>query len=198
MKFLQQAVFLLSFLTVAQSLSFYWDWGRCPKVTVKQDFQVQEYLGTWYEISRYPAPFESFDDRCTQAVYSEDERENYIGVYNSGLRPDGSIYSVEGYAWIPDPEQPGKLKVTFSGSELFAGDYWVLDTDYDRYSLIHSCQDFLIFHTEINWILSHYRQLDDDTLQTLYNQFADQGVKTKPFQMANQEGCGEEETESVE
>ncbi len=131
MEFFQRTIFLFSFLAVARSLPsplpIYWAWGGCPKATTKPDFQVQEYLGTWYEIVRYPAPFESFDDRCTQAVYTPDEtRDNYIGVKNSGIRPDGSVNLAEGTAWIPDANEPGKLKVTFSIRKYFRSSFHIV------------------------------------------------------------------------
>ena len=113
MTFLQHVI-LISLLSLAQSSdSLYWDWGRCPKVSVKSDFELDRYLGTWYEIARYPAPFESFDDRCTTAQYSLLD-DGSVSVYNSGMRPDGSLYDAEGVARAPDEDEPAKLKVRFS------------------------------------------------------------------------------------
>ena len=107
------ALLLLSCLSVAQS-EISWFWGRCPRVTVKPDFDVTSYLGTWYEIARYPNPFESEDARCVQAVYGASDKPNYITVTNTGIEADGSISKAEGEAWIADSDEPGKLLVRFS------------------------------------------------------------------------------------
>ncbi len=112
----------LLFLTLSVTVvhgDFYWDWGWCPDVVVKDDFVVDQYLGTWYQIARYPNNFQSEDATCTQAVYSSSEKgENYINVLNQGVLPDGSITSIKGEAWIPDPSEPGKLLVRFSPCKI--------------------------------------------------------------------------------
>ena len=105
------ALLLLSCLSVAQSLF----WGPCPQVSVKPDFDITSYPGTWYEIARYPTHSpESEDVRCVQGVYGTSDKPNYVTVKNSGIEPDGSITQVVGEAWIPDEDEPGKLLVRFS------------------------------------------------------------------------------------
>lgn len=49
---------------------------HCPKVTVMKDFDVEPYLGVWYEHEKYPFIFE-LGGKCIQAEYT--------------LRPDGKI-----------------------------------------------------------------------------------------------------------
>ena len=72
----------------------------------------------------------------------------------------------------------------------------MLDTDYDQYSFVHSCQDFLIFHTQIDWILSRDAQLDEATIDGLYTQLENEGVDTTPMKLSNQEGCGDQGDEN--
>ena len=72
-----------------------------------------------------------------------------------------------------------------------SGNYWVLDTDYETYSLVHSCGDFFfkIFHLQIEWILSPQRTLDEATLNQLYGKLEEQGISTDPFIFTDQSDC---------
>jgi apolipoprotein D and lipocalin family protein len=43
-----------------------------------------------------------------------------------------------------------------------SGNYWVVDTDYENYSLVYSCKSYLgIMKSEAVWFLSRKRTLDD-------------------------------------
>lgn len=95
-------------------------------MTAKQDFDALRYLGTWYEIARYPVPFQS-GCVATTAKY-EPINSSTVGVINT-CREDalnGKVKQIEGRA---DIVSPGKLKVSFDGVPFVKGDYWVLWTD---------------------------------------------------------------------
>jgi hypothetical protein len=65
--------------------------GKCPKVKVVNHFNLQRYLGTWYEVRTYSVPWRA-NGRCTTAEY--------------GLYPNGTVSilnTVELYG------QPGQL-----------------------------------------------------------------------------------------
>jgi apolipoprotein D and lipocalin family protein len=94
-----------------------------PDKTVQLD--LSRYLGTWYEIARFPNFFEKGCVGVT-ATYSKGEG-NEVVVLNRCLQDklDGEVKRANGKAWAPDPKQPGKLKVQFFWP--FSGDYWVLE-----------------------------------------------------------------------
>lgn len=70
------------------------------------------------------------------------------------------------------------------------GKYWVLDTDYDHYTLIYSCTDLAgLSHIEFAWILSRSRTLDDKYKTKLFDLVTSYGIKTSNFQTEVQEGC---------
>ena len=79
-----------------------------------------QYLGLWYEIARYPVPYER-NLRCVTAEYSNAPiLPDWIVVNNSGKRigsDESSGDGAQGRAYASDPSQPGKLTVTFSGIE---------------------------------------------------------------------------------
>jgi lipocalin len=42
--------------------------------------------------------------------------------------PNGTVYTIDGYAYIPDADEPGKLKVHFNSDDAapFDAPYWIL------------------------------------------------------------------------
>ncbi len=89
-----------------------------PAKTVELD----RYLGKWYEMARYEAPFQKGCDGVT-ADYALRE-DGKIAVVNSCTR-DGKTDSADGKAKIVAGSGNAKLKVSFFGP--FYGDYWILD-----------------------------------------------------------------------
>jgi apolipoprotein D and lipocalin family protein len=134
--------------------------GRHPPLPTVEHVDVERYLGTWYEIARYPAPFQ---EGCvaTSANYSAREGGG-IRVVNRCLVDslEGELREAEGRARIVDTETNAKLKVTFFWP--FYGDYWVLalGPDYEWSLVGEPGRRYL-------WILSRTRQMDPDTYRDI-------------------------------
>jgi len=96
-------------------------------ISSKAVFEPERYLGTWYEVARYPVPFEA---GCVGVTATYGLREDgLISVLNICRNPDGSEKSrIAGTAEIVGP---GRLKVRFPSVPFVAADYWVLWTDSD-------------------------------------------------------------------
>ena len=86
---------------------------------------LQSYLGRWYEMARYEAPFQK-DCEAVTANYSL-RTDGNITVLNSCRKGavDGPLKTATGRAKLVDGAQGAKLRVSFFGP--FYGDYWVLD-----------------------------------------------------------------------
>ncbi len=127
--------------------------GKHPHLPTVERVDLDRYLGTWYEIARYPAPFQ---EGCvaTSATYSLRDGGG-IRVLNRCLveRFDGELREAEGRAKIVDRDTNARLKVTFFWP--FYGDYWVLDLgpDYEWALVGEPSRKYL-------WILSRSRQMD--------------------------------------
>ena len=88
-------------------------------------FAPERYLGTWYEVARFPVPFEAGCVGVT-AEYGLIS-ESVISVKNTCRNEDGSVRStIEGTAEIVGR---GRLEVTFPSVPFGASDYWVLWVD---------------------------------------------------------------------
>lgn len=96
-------------------------------ISSKAVFEPQRYLGTWYEVARYPVPFEAGCVGVTATYGMRDD--GLLSVLNICRDPRGVETSrIEGTAEIVGP---GRLKVRFASVPFVAADYWVLWTDQD-------------------------------------------------------------------
>ena len=123
------------------------------------DFELDRYLGQWYEIARLDHSFERGME-CVTADYSLRD-DGGVRVLNRGVKlDDGEIELAEGRAYFIGDENVGRLKVSFFGP--FYGGYNVLALDDDyRWSLVAGPdRDYL-------WILARTPSLDEATRQEL-------------------------------
>jgi apolipoprotein D and lipocalin family protein len=137
--------------------------GNCPNLSVVEPFDLQKYLGTWYEIEKYPARFES-GGKCVFAVYTLNPNGT-IQVRNSNIRTETGVYDqIIGSARLADPTgKQAKLLVTFPTAPVQReAPYWVLQTDYDYYAIVWSCTPTGENNMQFLWYLSRTRNPDDD------------------------------------
>ncbi len=110
------------------------------------DFELNRYLGQWYEIARLDHSFERNLD-CVTASYSLRD-DGGVRVINRGYNLTEQTWNeAEGRAYFIDDENIGRLKVSFFGP--FYGGYNVLELDEDyQWALVSGPnRDYL-------WILS--------------------------------------------
>jgi apolipoprotein D and lipocalin family protein len=132
---------------------------------------LSQYLGTWYEIARYP---HSFQENCfaSQANYTMLE-DGIIRVVNrcwlGGF--DGELNEAEGKAWIVDKTTNAKLKVQFFWP--FSGDYWViiLDPEYQYAVVGHPSLEYL-------WILNRSQKMEPQLYKKLLQNIEQRGYDT--------------------
>lgn len=154
---------------------------------VVREFNLQKYLGTWYEIARYDHRFERGLVGVTANYSIRDDGK--IKVVNSGYKNsfDGKFSQSVGKAKIPNPKgAPAKLKVSFF--LFFYGDYFVMELDENyQWAVIGSSSDKYL------WILSRTPQIEDDLYAELLNRLKKRGydvskliiVEQKPSEYKN-------------
>jgi len=68
--------------------------------------------------------------------------------------------------------------------------YWIVDTDYDTYSLVYSCVDINGYaRGEIYWILARENTLPDDTIARLKKVLTERGLIFGKFYKTGQKDC---------
>lgn len=75
----------------------------------------------------------------------------------------------------------------FTSSDAPPAPYWVLSTDYDSYTLVHSCTNFGILHAEFAWIMSRQPTLPEETLEELHSTLSSIGVNINKLLTTNQD-----------
>lgn len=138
---------------------------RHPPLDVVAGFDLERYLGTWYEIARTPAWYER-GCQDTTAHYSL-QRDGSIEVVNRCQRRAGTS-EVRGRAWVPDAAVPARLTVQFRWP--FRGDYEVIYVDGDYHVALVGSRD-----RRHAWILCREPHLDEETYQLCCDFLAEQG-----------------------
>jgi apolipoprotein D and lipocalin family protein len=134
------------------------------------DFELERYLGRWYEIARLDHRFE----RGLTAVTAEYSRRDDGGVrvVNRGYDADaGEWQSATGKAYFVDAPDTGRLKVSFFGPFYGAYNVIALDEDYRWAMVAGPSLDYL-------WILARTPALDDAVVSRLVDQAARLGFAT--------------------
>jgi apolipoprotein D and lipocalin family protein len=159
-------------LSLLLSLLFGGCVGIPEKVTPVDGFDVQRYLGKWYEIARLDHSFERGLTRVT-AEYSLSE-DGGIAVTNRGYSPSENRWKeAVGKAYFVQEPSKGHLKVSFFGP--FYGSYVIVDLDKDAYQYSLVCgpdRSFL-------WILSRTPTMQAEVKDTLIAKAAALGFETK-------------------
>ena len=130
------------------------------RVEPVSNFELNRYLGTWYEIARLDHSFERGLSQV-QAEYSRRD-DGGVKVINRGFdAARGEWREAEGKAYFVEDSNTGYLKVSFFGP--FYGAYVIMELDHKgyQYSLVSGPdRDYL-------WILSRTPKMDADTLERL-------------------------------
>ena len=135
------------------------------------NFDVNRYLGKWYEIARTENRFEQGLDQITAEYSLRDD--GGVHVINSGVDSEtGQRQSADGKAYFIGSPDVGSLKVSFFGP--FYGGYHIVDLDkqnYDYAMIAGSDRDYL-------WILARKPKLDQAVLQRLIENAKQLGFDT--------------------
>ncbi len=100
--------------------------GYPDNIRPVKDFNLPQYLGTWYEIARLDHSFERGMQQVT-ATYSM-RPDGGVRVLNRGFDTrKGQWNEAEGKAYFVGPDDQGHLKVSFFGP--FYGSYVVFQLD---------------------------------------------------------------------
>jgi apolipoprotein D and lipocalin family protein len=134
-------------------------------------FEVDQYLGKWYEIARLDHRFERGLSNVSATYTLRDD--GTISVLNRGFSAEnGEWKEARGTARFRGDRTVGSLKVTFLWP--FYGGYHIIALDRDDYTyamITGPSRSYL-------WILSRTKELDKATLDGLVREAAELGFAT--------------------
>ena len=137
-----------------------------PPVATILTLDVPRYMGTWYEIAKFPNRFQAKCTANTRAQYLA-QTDGSVQVLNSCATADGSTIDALGKAIQVGATNSPKLQVRFapvwlSWLPMVWGDYWVidLDADYQLAAVSDAKREYL-------WVLSRTPQVSAKAYDTL-------------------------------
>ncbi len=143
-------------------------------VATGASIDVPRYMGTWYEVAKFPNRFQKKCARNTQATYSL-QADGAVRVANRCTMSDGVMNEAIGAARQIGPPTSPKLEVRFAPAWLSFlpwvwGNYWVIDLDanYQWVAVSEPGREFL-------WILSRTPQMEPAAYQALVLRLAEKG-----------------------
>ena len=146
---------------------------------------VSRYLGTWYEIAKFPNWFQRKCASNTKAVYSAKSDGN-LRVHNSCKTASGETTEAEGLARQIGAKDSPKLEVRFAPEwlsfiPLVWGDYWVIDLDpqYQVAAVSDPRREYL-------WVLSRTPQLDPKVYADLLQRLKQQQFDIQKLELTTQ------------
>lgn len=139
-------------------------------------FDPARYAGLWYEVARFPVPFQA---GCTHTTAEYGLVGTGLTVKNACLK-DGRRVVIEGTAKVVGP---GRFEVRLGGVP-FAGDYWVLWVDEGYRTAVVGVPS-----GRAGWILNRTPGIPPDRLQAAREVLAFNGYDLGKLQMTPQDGA---------
>ena len=155
--------------------------GMPDGVKPVEDFELEPYLGKWYEIARLDHSFERGLSRVTAEYSLRDD--GGLRVVNRGWSADDEEWQeAEGKAYFVEGEDLGYLKVSFFGP--FYGSYVIfgLDREQYQYSFVSGPD------TSYLWLLSRTAEVDEEVLEQFREKAESLGFDTSALIMVDQAG----------
>ncbi len=146
---------------------------RVPEgVTVIEKFELERYLGTWYEIARIENSFEK-DFTSVTATYTLDQ-DGTVAVLNRGYDAEEGVWKESrGKAKFVDDPAKGALKVSFFGP--FYSSYNIIGLDREGYEWAIVCG----YKKSLFWILARKPVMEPGLLEELLEKADSMGFETE-------------------
>lgn len=134
-------------------------------------FQVNRYLGLWYEIARLDHPFERGLTRVTARYRLRDD--GGLQVINRGYSPaEDRWQQAEGKAYFVNDPHQGYLKVSFFGP--FYGSYVIFELDREDYNYAFITGPDMSYL----WLLARTPRVDQELVTRFIEQSQELGFNT--------------------
>lgn len=157
-----------------------------PLQTIER-LDVGRYLGTWYEIAKYPNRFQAKCVADTQARYRPRD-DGQIDVVNRCRQANGEMAEAVGRARQIGAADSPRLEVRFAPAWLswlpmVWGDYWVIDLDpaYQLVAVSEPSREYL-------WVLSRTPTVDAAAYQALLGRLRGKGFDLSKLEKTAQPG----------
>lgn len=178
--------FLFFCLGIIWATGVAWVHAEQPALQPIASLDVPRYMGTWYEIAKYPNSFQKKCVRNTRADYQA-RPDGTVQVLNRCVAADGQTTEALGAARQVGPADSPKLQVRFAPAWLSFlpmvwGNYWVIDLD-PQYQLVAVSEP----QREYLWVLSRTPKAEPAAYQALLARLEQQGFDVKRIEPSPQD-----------
>jgi apolipoprotein D and lipocalin family protein len=147
---------------------------------------VPRYMGTWFEIAKFPNWFQRKCTGGTKAEYSL-KNDGMVQVINRCRLESGEMIEAIGTARQIGPATSAKLEVRFAPEWLSFlpfvwGDYWVIDLD-ENYRLVAVSEP----EKEYLWILARTPNVDPNDYKSLLARLVQMGFDLRKLEVTKQD-----------
>jgi len=182
---------VLAFVTIASGQVLME--GSCPLIPVMKNFSPEKFLGTWYEIERYYSDFQ-VNTKCNKIdfTYNPDGR---IGILTTALHEKSGMpkvaYGLANFEYGESARMT--IQITPSPGTPTPNEfgYWVLDTDYESYAVVYSCDDFCRGrqHSQSIWLLGRTAIIPQQVSNRIHDKIKILGLDPKRLMKVDQHKC---------
>ncbi len=145
--------------------------GMPQSVTPVSNFDLNRYLGKWYEVARLDHSFEQGLTHVTAEYLLNDD--GGVSVINRGFSAqDKQWQTAQGKAYFVNSESEGYLKVSFFGP--FYGAYVIFELDQQNYQYAFVSGP----NTDYLWLLSKTPTIAPEVLDKFINMSKERGFNT--------------------
>ncbi|WP_413110777.1 lipocalin family protein [Thaumasiovibrio sp. DFM-14] len=145
--------------------------GMPKTVTPVEDFNINNYLGQWYEIARLDHSFERGLRDVTAEYRLRDD--GGVAVINRGYSSSENEWKeAEGKAYFVNDEDEGYLKVSFFGP--FYGSYVVFELDHKNYAYAFVSGP----NTDYLWLLARTPTVEPEVIARFVSMSSERGFDT--------------------
>jgi len=170
---MQRTVLVLACLILSGCL------GMPKGISPVENFDLDKYLGRWFEIARLDHSFERGLEKVTADYSLRDD--GGVAVKNRGFSPEDKEWrEAIGKAYFVNSPDEGYLKVSFFGP--FYGSYVVFDIDKEGYQYAFVSGPDLSYL----WLLARSPEVSDDVMAAFIDRASALGFDTGNLILVNQ------------
>lgn len=152
--------------------------GVSEEIKPVNNFELDKYMGTWYEIARLDHSFERGLEQVS-ATYTENA-DGTVRVLNKGYLPGKDKWKdAIGKAKFAEAPDKGHLKVSFFGP--FYGSYIIFEMDQEDYQYA-----FITGSKNTLWLLSRTPTVNDELKDRFIKTVRDLGYASEELIFVNQ------------
>ncbi|OWF46397.1 apolipoprotein D-like [Mizuhopecten yessoensis] len=163
----------------------------CPKIPAIKDFNPEQYAGTWYEIQKLNNTLQ-INSKCVSYTQSATRNGSFDVDYRRIITLLGKNFDIttSGKFTRIDKKRPNLFSVVIKKLEMV--NYYILETDYNNYSIAYTCSKMFGFpRIEMAWLLSRSKQnmISESEMANLYSKMTNLGIDASKFTESSQDSC---------